>query len=63
MNFTLLTLEWQRKEDFPVERNVEKRPKRIDYHMRDVGKKVTIILLILFQLAYNKADKDLYNLI
>jgi len=31
--------------------------------MRDIGKKVTIILLISFQLAYNKADKDLYNLI
>jgi len=41
----------------------KKRPKRIDYHMRDIGKKVTIILLISFQLAYNKADKDLYNLI
>jgi len=29
--------------------------------MESFGKKVTIILLISFQLSYNKADEDLYN--
>jgi hypothetical protein len=43
--------------------NGEKRPKQGDYHIEDVAKKVTIILLILFRLAYNKVHKDLYNLI
>jgi len=31
--------------------------------MGNADKKVTITLLISFQLAYNKAVKDLYNLI
>jgi hypothetical protein len=34
---------------------------QIDYHIWKIDKKVTIILLISFQLSYNKADKDLYN--
>ena len=34
---------------------------RDDYHIEGIDKKVTIILLISFQLSYNKADKDLYN--
>ena len=29
--------------------------------MESIDKKVTIILLISFQLSYNKVDKDLYN--
>lgn len=29
--------------------------------MENIDKKVTIILLISFQLSYNKVDKDLYN--
>jgi hypothetical protein len=39
----------------------EKRPKQSDYHMENIDKKVTIILLISFQLSYNNVDKDLYN--
>gem|GEM_PF-5676426 len=39
----------------------EKRPKQDDYHIENIVKKVTIILLISFQLSYNKAHKDLYN--
>ena len=34
---------------------------QIDYHIWKIDKKVTIILLISFQLSYNKVDKDLYN--
>jgi hypothetical protein len=39
----------------------EKRPRQEDYHIENIDKKVTIILLISFQLSYNKEDKDLYN--
>jgi hypothetical protein len=39
----------------------EKRPGQDDYHIENIDKKVTIILLISFQLSYNKADKDPYN--
>jgi hypothetical protein len=66
-NFTLLTLEWQSKEGFPwsgchpLFMQGGKRPKQSDYHMGNFAKKVTIILLISFQLSYNKVDKDLYN--
>jgi hypothetical protein len=42
-------------------RKREKRPKQGDYHIENSDKKVTIILLISFQLSYNKVDKDLYN--
>ena len=42
-------------------RKGEKRPKQDDYHIENIVKKVTIILLISFQLSYNKADKDPYN--
>ena len=41
----------------------EKRPRQDNYRIENIDKKVTIILLISFQLAYNKADKDPYNLI
>ncbi len=34
---------------------------QVDYHIWKIDKKVTIILLISFQLSYNKVDKDLYN--
>jgi len=67
MNFTLLTLEWQKKGGFLKSKHHctawkrQKRPKQGDYHIHNCDKKVTIILLISFQLSYNKVDKDLYN--
>jgi hypothetical protein len=67
MNFTLLILECKERgfscwaDVIPLQLKGEKRPKQDDYHIQNIDKKVTIVLLISFQLSYNKGDKGPYN--